>query len=592
MARMIPTMVHPGTPQSERGVFDRLRLDPDTAGWTVLHSLGLARTLVGPYGEIDFVVLIPGKGIVCLEVKGGLVSCRDGVWTTVNQKTGERKQLKKSPYLQARDGMFALMKVIKDKFGRHHPAAVCPFSYAVIFPSVAAPPRSPGEDPWETIDLEALRTPISRALIRNIDGTRRKLTVRLRADAAASETLSAIRQFLRPDFDCVISRASTIRTAEERLVALTEAQYDYLDIAEANDRVLVTGAAGTGKTLLAIEFARREVAQGRRVLFLCFNKTLADWLRRLFAETGVEGVRAGTFHSVLRSFIGDSSYADEFKEAADSTDSRRLFSEVYPMYAELVLTELGPLAETLIIDEAQDLLVADNLGVLNQLVVGGLAGGRWGFFGDFHHQAIYRNAVLGEQVGDFRPPLDELCPAYVRIPLRINCRNTRPIGEETALLSGFESLPYRLTQIDGPAVDYRYWRSPSEERDVLKKVVTQLLDDGVSPGDIAILSPSTYEKSAAAHVREVNGIPVVDLRDISGEPGECIVFSTIHSFKGMESPVVVLCGVADVSTEQEQALVYVGMSRARSQLVMVVGETVRKLMPDLTRRRLAENWGV
>ena len=55
--------------------------------------------------------------------------------------------------------------------------------------------------------------------------------------------------------------------------------------------------------------------------------------------------------------------------------------------------------------------------------------------------------------------------------------------------------------------------------------------------------------------------------------------------------VVVLCGVADVSTDRERALVYVGMSRARSQLVMVVSESVRKLMPELTRRRLAENWG-
>jgi hypothetical protein len=341
---------------------------------------------------------------------------------------------------------------------------------------------------------------------------------------------------------------------------------------------------------LAIEFARRETAKGRRVLFLCYNKTLAEWLRRLFAETGMGSVRVGNFHAVLRDSIAASNYTREFERESDGIGAKRLFGEVYPLYAELALTELGPLAETLIIDEAQDLLMADNFGVLNQIVVGGLAGGRWGLFGDFNHQAIYSGFAFSGHAGDMFAGLDALCPAYVKLPLRINCRNTRSIGEETALLSGFESLPYRLAEIDGPAVDYRYWRDPDDETMVLATVLRQILKDGVSPDDVVILSPSTYEKSAAARLQDVDGIPIVNLRDTSGHPGKEILFSTIHSFKGMESPVVVICGITGVHTDQDRALTYVGMSRARTQLIMVVSEKVRKLMPELTRRRLAENW--
>ena len=211
MAKMIPAQVPPGTPQSERNIYDRLRLDPDTADWTVLHSLGLARTRVGPYGEIDFVVLIPGKGIVCLEVKGGLVSCQDGVWTTINQRTGQRERLKRSPYMQAREGMFALKSAIEERFGRHHPAAACPLSYAVVFPAVDAPPTSASEEPWETIDFKSLRTPIARLLVRNIEGTRQKLPRTPGADATPPAAIAAIRRFLRPDFDCEDRRSSKMR---------------------------------------------------------------------------------------------------------------------------------------------------------------------------------------------------------------------------------------------------------------------------------------------------------------------------------------------------------------------------------------------
>ena len=91
----------------ERRVFRLLENDPATTDWTVLHSLGIARRPTGPYGEIDFVAIIPGEGIICLEVKGGRLSCEEGVWRTMDRH-GNVATLKKSPFLQARDSMFAL----------------------------------------------------------------------------------------------------------------------------------------------------------------------------------------------------------------------------------------------------------------------------------------------------------------------------------------------------------------------------------------------------------------------------------------------------------------------------------------------------
>ena len=80
MATMIPARIDSDeVSAAERRVFGLLENDPGTTDWTVLHSLGIARRATGPYGEIDFVIIIPAKGVICLEVKGGRLSCEEGV---------------------------------------------------------------------------------------------------------------------------------------------------------------------------------------------------------------------------------------------------------------------------------------------------------------------------------------------------------------------------------------------------------------------------------------------------------------------------------------------------------------------------------
>ena len=105
-----------------------------------------------------------------------------------------------------------------------------------------------------------------------------------------------------------------------------------------------------------------------------------------------------------------------------------------------------------------------------------------------------------------------------------------------------------------------------------------------------MLAPTRFEKSAAATIKNVNGVPVSDFRDVSGEPGKCIVFSTIQSFKGMESPAVVMCGILNIESDESRSLLYVGMSRARSHLIMVVNQKLKAALPELTRKRMSGDW--
>src|SRR6516162_216785 len=165
MAKMIPAQIDAGVSAGERRVFSLLENDPDTSSWTVLHSLGLARRTTGPYGEIDFVVIIPGEGIICLEVKGGRVSCEAGTWRTMN-RLGDVAVLKKSPFLQVRNAMFALRKAIVGHFGEYAPESSCPVGCAVVFPDVPCPPLTPEFERSDVIDFDDLRGPISRSIRR------------------------------------------------------------------------------------------------------------------------------------------------------------------------------------------------------------------------------------------------------------------------------------------------------------------------------------------------------------------------------------------------------------------------------------------
>jgi hypothetical protein len=134
MASMFPPEFDDSTSSAaEKHVFELIKNDSRTANWLVLHSLGLARRPSGPYGEIDFVVIIPGEGIVCLEVKGGRIACEGGVWKTTN-RLGSTSTLKKSPMMQAREAMFGLRDRIRAHFGERAQESMCPIASGVVFP--------------------------------------------------------------------------------------------------------------------------------------------------------------------------------------------------------------------------------------------------------------------------------------------------------------------------------------------------------------------------------------------------------------------------------------------------------------------------
>ena len=589
MAKMIAPHWHDKTSRSEQRVFSMLRNDPRTEDWVVLHSLNLKQSGTQPYGEVDFVVLIPGAGVTCLEVKGGRVACKDGAWTTTDA-SGASFPMKRSPFSQAQEGMHEVRKSLEERLARVPEFYRVPFGYAVVFTDVEAPPPDIGTEPWEVIDQHGLKNGLADNLLRAAKQQRLRHRIHSSPPEPQLQLVRKMRDALRPDFDRVVTRGTIVTDSERQLFRLTEEQYRVLDLLGDNPRCLFEGAAGTGKTLLALEFAKRCAQSGDRVLLICFNRLLGDWFENEVRITA-PGLKltGGRFYRCLREAILLSAIATEFQTAEQQSRDADLFDNVYPLYGQLALEAAAERFDVIVMDEAQDLLRPQVLDLLDVWVRGGLRDGRSALFGDFHRQAIYG----GGHREDVHQLMTARCGFYARASLRQNCRNTRRIGEETALLSGFEAPPYRMGQVDGAPVDYVEYTDAESQGSALERVLSRLAaESGILPDDIVILSRYRLEQSAAGELADARlfRIQSVDQPPPKDRRLPTFRFATAQAFKGMESKVVVLCDVERIDSDDDRSLLYVAMSRARSMLTVLLHVRTKAAVREAFRKRMSDLW--
>jgi hypothetical protein len=240
--------------------------------------------------------------------------------------------------------------------------------------------------------------------------------------------------------------------------------------------------------------------------------------------------------------------------------------------------------DALIVDEGQDLLNMDALSRLDEALRGGIENGRWCFFHDRNNQS----GLCGEYAPDAYIYLESFGPA--KIPLRTNCRNTLPI-----LSRIHDTLNADLGTSgvgDGPAVRETTSATIEEAAHLLGKELERLVDrDGFDPSEIVILSPKALRHSCAALLPSGFHLRIVELDEYSprGAGRGAIGFAEIESFKGLESPVVVLVDLPPPSSiSPDRALHYVGMSRARVLLSMVCCSEKRAVVTPPTRAKVIQ----
>ena len=532
---------------AERKMYDVLQ-ELNLKNAYVLHSLGLPRHRSKIYGEIDFVVVCE-RGVACLEIKGGRVECRDGQWSFIDRYGTERVK-PEGPFAQVTGNMFSLRDILKRHFeGNPHMRNILMAS-GVVFPDIAF--HSDSQEIIPEIIYDRTTEDISEYMNRVFDYWQQRQ--HREPSKLSPSDIREIVQFLRADFCFIPSLNDRLEQVEQKLVRLTKEQAQLMQALGMNDHLIVEGGAGTGKTLLAAEYARRQLEQGDRVLYLTYNKNLAHHVMRSLPES--EQLKVVNIHALFGEYI--SVDVEELKKDPQNYFSQVLPERFYDYISDKLTTD--PEAEklqydVLIMDEGQDILKPLYLYSLDCLLKGGLDLGRWAVFYD-EKQNIYNP--------EYQEGMDILRSyPHTKFRLFVNCRNTVQIGTYSAKASGVTFAEFMRE--NGEEVGKISYEDEKDFGRKIKEILKVLREGKVSAGDITFLSPKKYKNSKLAAMKA----KVNELND-NFQPDPAVpVYATIQGFKGLDAKVVILCDVEALRSETFSQYIYLAGTRARTLLYIV-----------------------
>lgn len=555
---MIPAYFPMDAPPGEKSLYRALAESAETEEWIVLHSVGIANHVKNPEGEADFVVIAPYLGVLVIEVKShDYIHFDAGMWRLGNHKPDSR-----GPIKQANEAKHSIRKFLQRK---QIELRSLPILSAAWFTGVRArttlPTSSEWHD-WQILDSEDLKQDPVAALRRTFHAGTAHLDAVFNGFSYGGVgpddvTAKRIATALRPNFEVGVVAGDIRNAREQDLVRFVEEQYSALDSMAENRAVLFTGAAGTGKTLLAMEAARRELAKGHRGRLICFNNLLG---KRLTADMPHNSeLIVGTFHSQL---IALSASPVPQKPDAD------FWRTELPERALEALIDEGDRAQVdfLIVDEVQDLVTEPYLDVLDLMVKGGLAGGRILLFGDFERQAIYDD-------GHGRELLYSRIPHIPSSKLVMNCRNVPRIGYSVNMFSGLKpGYQHFRRQDDGFNPVWFKYRRGEDQTQRLRDAIQAIRDEKFDLNEIVVLSPLA-EKSVAASTSDPWLRQILKHADGRVPKRGELQYATIHAFKGLDAPAIIVTDLDRGCVPDFESVLYVGLTRATDRLYALIEAT-------------------
>ena len=594
MATLYPSYLSPDIKYGgERTIFNIFKESKNTDDWVVLHSLNLPEHKNQVYGEIDFLVLAPGIGIICLEVKSGDISRRLGVWKSSN-RTGRVISGTKSPIVQIKDNMYSLKERIVKKFGENSRESKLFYCYGVMFPDYPFKSEDCDEE-FELpliYDLSSRQNPIRNYIMRieiYAENKIHKHYPNLTITYPNEEDIKKLIKFLRGDFEKFVTLKDKLEDAEIKINSFTEKQYKCLDSIGKNPRLIIQGTAGTGKTVIAIESAKRSISNSKTVLFVCFNRLLGYSLGKKI-ESFKKGYKdnysfAGPFLEYLEMILPDS-----HKLKQSQKDIHEYYNKALPIAAlDFIKKSKFIKFDKLIIDEAQDLAITYYLEIFDLILKGGLSKGNWEFYYDFEKQNIFNKKSTEDKLQkNLNEKTNNSLTQYV---LEENCRNSSLVDSEIGKLFNYSGKVVINAELGDGKAEWKYYKSKEDGVQILEDTLNESINkEKISPSKITILSYHRFKDSLASLINSEK-YPLDDLRENPRKffDSNNLTFGNVYKFKGMENSCIILADIDDeINLKKDENLLgkilYVGMSRAKFSLIILVKENMKNKIEELRKK--------
>ena len=548
------------------------------ADWVILHSLDIREHIAQKKGEADFVLIIPKKGILIIEVKAvKSVKYEKGMWTL-----GQNEPESRGPFKQASDNCESFERKLKKEFPVLKDILMW---HVVIFTEIEFDIRSPTEwEDWEFIDRPELNEAIAqKSFFKLFEKILEKAKTKFPKNkyiknAPDNNQYDVLLKYLRPNFHKFISPKDRKENHENILIkSFTLMQHNALETIALNPRCIVEGPAGTGKTLLAIEQARINVSRKKRTLFLCFNNQIGQFIKDQLSSIEGNYLEVSTFYKYMKKYLNINDVNFLPTMLAERIANNEIQLEEY---------------DYLIIDEAQILLNSDYEIILESSIKNGFDKGQYTLFGDFYLQKTVYDEFRNYNSVD----LEEFANNYnvSRIPLKDNCRNSKNLVEYMDQL--IEINPYQnIVRRDNTPIPKSYtYSNPSEQLLVLLQVLEKLYYEGFDNNEVVILTFKSEKNSDFHFLKSARSIYSIDKNiaiihfnsflnlnnatdnqknDIKDKyikyfftAKNKVKFTTINKFIGMESPAIIITDINDLN---KKALLHLGMTRSTDRLYLL-----------------------
>lgn len=538
MARMIPS-IGPNDyvkESKEDEVYWALSTLPDE--YTVIHSFKMLEVVDGKrvrQRETDFVIFHRKLGILCIEAKAGHIACKHGEWiyqSGISMRHG-------GPYRQVDTFKWKLLTRFDD-LGLNDLRRRCKVTHAVWLPSMGVHelgkidylPEASREITLCRSDLSSPEPQIRRIMGMDVGGRETSLS-----EKEADEVLHKV---LLPEFDIVPTNSLDYAYNDYIFARLLDSQKRVLEFLQDQRTAVINGAAGTGKTLIAVERAKK-AAQSGRVLFLCYNSLLKESISNKCADTPEIDVYTVAGYACKMCNCSEPDYSALAEVLLDKPE---MFN-----YDHVVIDEgqdfgLRAIEDALLLEAFKD-------------IVDDRANGTMYLFYD------KRQFVQGSTMPGF------LANADCKLTLYVNCRNTQSIAKSAlSALSGEDAAKVKLlSELGGPPMLFANTDCSTQEAFIdaqIKALVTAGLED------IVVVTCKTLTSSALSHcfVRK------------SGQykwKSEGVSVYTFRKFKGMEADAIILIDVDETLWESPKkdydpdpgTVFYTGASRAKHELRIV-----------------------